>query len=173
MNRYILNDRQVLQKLGLWKWYRSGKVIHWLVNKFKPTSFIELGSDTSYLSELLAVCYPAMKIVAVDKTFRRPEVFTEYDNLAMMQGMSMDVCKTVADKSVGMIYIDCGHEYESVRDDLVHWPAKLLPGGIICGHDYGCRDWPGVKKAVDEFVKAGNLKLNLEDYTNWWISPFS
>lgn len=32
------------------------------------------------------------------------------------------------------------------------WP-RLVPGGVLLFHDYGCSLFPGVKKAADEFLK--------------------
>ncbi len=42
------------------------------------------------------------------------------------------------------------------------WP-KVKPGGIMACHDYLTINWPGVKIAVDEFVR----KRNLETYLTW------
>ena len=35
------------------------------------------------------------------------------------------------------VFIDGDHSYEAVREDLAAWEAKLVPGGIIAGHDFG------------------------------------
>ena len=37
---------------------------------------------------------------------------------------------------VDMIYIDAGHDYESVSADLKRWPQLLRDGGILVGDDY-------------------------------------
>ena len=50
------------------------------------------------------------------------------------------------------VFIDANHSYEHVCADIDAWMTKVLPDGMIAGHDYynNPSDWPGVKKAVDE-----------------------
>ena len=51
-----------------------------------------------------------------------------------------------------MIYVDAGHDYVSVASDLqCFWPC-LIPGGVLFGDDYADA-WPGLKKAVQDFVE--------------------
>ena len=49
--------------------------------------------------------------------------------------------------------------YEGCLHDLTRSLEVLKPGGILFGDDYGDKK-PGVKKAVDEFIKAKGFKLN-------------
>lgn len=59
-----------------------------------------------------------------------------------------------------VIYIDAGHEYESVLLDITLFWRLLKPGGVMIMDDY---QWPGVRQAIDEFfsdchVEVGNLQ---------------
>ena len=54
---------------------------------------------------------------------------------------------------VDMVFVDGGHDYESVRLDIEAWVPKVRPGGIVAFHDYG----PGGKydiKAIKDVVDA-------------------
>jgi predicted O-methyltransferase YrrM/SAM-dependent methyltransferase len=49
------------------------------------------------------------------------------------------------------ILIDGKHDLLHVMQDLL-WTRQLLPGGIVCLHDFSCR-YPGVKRAVRSFLR--------------------
>lgn len=55
------------------------------------------------------------------------------------------------DGVLDFVYLDADHSETGVANDLCHWSAKVREGGIIAGHDYGHRDFPGVKRAVDRY----------------------
>jgi hypothetical protein len=66
-----------------------------------------------------------------------------------------------------VMYIDGSHEYQAVKMDLETFRPLLKPGGIMWGDDYSS-NWPGVKKAVDEFALQENLRLTVIG-DNWII----
>jgi|SRR5215831_408521 len=53
---------------------------------------------------------------------------------------------------VDMVFIDGDHRYETVVKDIKKAFELLRPSGLICGHDYGEKGWPGVKRAVTELI---------------------
>lgn len=50
------------------------------------------------------------------------------------------------------IFIDAGHDYDSVMNDIIAWRPLLAEGGMFMGHDYHPNTNPEVVKAVDELV---------------------
>lgn len=46
-------------------------------------------------------------------------------------------------------FVDACHDQEAVAKDLMAWPGKIMPGGILAMHDYGTWKCPGVKIEVD------------------------
>src|SRR5690242_17204770 len=52
--------------------------------------------------------------------------------------------------SFDMIFIDAMHRYEDVKADILRWWPRVNQGGVLCMHDYGHGDFPGVKQAADE-----------------------
>jgi len=80
-----------------------------------------------------------------------------------IKGRSVDVAKTFADGSLDFVFIDAGHSYEDVRDDLEAWYPKVREGGIMSGHDYAEYQDFGVIQAVDEFALAHGYKVELTD----------
>jgi hypothetical protein len=77
---------------------------------------------------------------------------------------SVEAAANVPDHSFDFVYIDARHDYESVKEDLQAWCAKVRPGGILAGHDYVDGDLPQgefyVKSAVDEFFGARDIPVH-------------
>ncbi len=69
------------------------------------------------------------------------------------------------------VFIDADHSYEGCRKDIEAWSKKLRPGGLLSGHDYDNVEFPqwGVKRAVDEYVAAHSLELDLGDNFTWFV----
>ena len=65
------------------------------------------------------------------------------------------------------VYIDGNHTYPMVVKDLKFYYPLIKKGGFLCGDDYG---WTspdcqlGPKPAVDQFVKAKNLKHEIHNH---------
>lgn len=51
-----------------------------------------------------------------------------------------------------LIFIDGDHRYDEVKNDICNGLRFIKSGGIISGHDYSHKTWPGVKQAVDELL---------------------
>lgn len=66
-----------------------------------------------------------------------------------------------------LVFLDADHSYEAVRDDIWAWALHVKPGGILCGHDYGVKAFPGVKRAVDEIF--GEQNVNVVGRCIWWV----
>jgi predicted O-methyltransferase YrrM len=66
-----------------------------------------------------------------------------------------------------LVFIDGDHRYEEVLGDISRALSFVRPGGTIAGHDYRHKDWPGVKRAVDEAVEGFMLEHSI-----WWtVAP--
>lgn len=63
---------------------------------------------------------------------------------------------------VDVVYIDAGHDYDSVKADLDAWKDKAKV--FLCGHDYE-RRFQGVINAVNEYKKPDKVFSD----TSWLI----
>jgi hypothetical protein len=74
---------------------------------------------------------------------------------------SEEAARRLPDATLDWVYIDGDHQYEFARQDLAVYAAKVRPGGFLTGDDYIDGGWwqGGVKRAVDEFVRAGGGTL--------------
>lgn len=67
-----------------------------------------------------------------------------------------------------MIFVDAGHTYEEVKEDL-KWEEALADDGVFCGHDYKHPSgvWEGVGRAVDEKFGVNNVTCPFD--THIWV----
>jgi predicted O-methyltransferase YrrM len=73
------------------------------------------------------------------------------------------------------VFLDGDHSYSGVVADISAWASKIKPRGLLCGHDYYAdfkeRPFPKieVRRAVDEFVAAAGLQLELGGDMTWFV----
>ena len=76
------------------------------------------------------------------------------------------VAKSWTGQSVGLLWIDGDHRYESVRLDLDSWYPHVVSGGIIAFHD---SDDEGVRRTIGEAIDAGKVeRLGREGALSWF-----
>jgi len=90
-----------------------------------------------------------------------------YNNKTFIIKKSEDALQDVPDK-LDFIYIDGNHEYEYVKKDIQLWYPKIVDGGYIGGHDFNM-NFPGVVKAVREFVRKNNITNRWYHHNDWLI----
>lgn len=72
-------------------------------------------------------------------------------------------------RAFDLAYIDAAHDAQSVANDLRAYSRLVAPGGVLCGHDYGHRRFPGVQQEVDRWAREQNLALQLHPETVWSV----
>ena len=75
------------------------------------------------------------------------------DKAIICRGLTKEMANLVRDESLGLLYLDAGHDYDSVMNDLVTWYPKVVKGGVIAGHDF-LNPAYGVHQAVMEFAQS-------------------
>jgi predicted O-methyltransferase YrrM len=79
------------------------------------------------------------------------------DNIVPLRGFSAEVRKTwPSERKIDFLWIDGDHSYEGVKRDIDDWLPLVKNNCFVCFHDY--REYPGVKKAVDEKILEGEIK---------------
>ena len=58
-------------------------------------------------------------------------------------------------------FLDGGHDYETVKNDLNNCIEVVNKNGTILCDDYNLSYAPGVKKAIDEFVANNGFKCDI------------
>jgi hypothetical protein len=84
-------------------------------------------------------------------TSKNSDPFDRKDNfLRILPMRSKEAAGMYPEKSLDFVFIDAGHTYDEVRWDIDTWLPKIKKGGVIAGHDFGSKSFPGVEKAVRE-----------------------
>ena len=79
----------------------------------------------------------------------------------LIKGNSNQVLKKIDMSKIDFVFLDGGHEYNTVMNDLNSCIDVLRFNGSILCDDYNLGSAPGVKKAIDEFVKTNNFKCEI------------
>ena len=82
-------------------------------------------------------------------------------NVNIIKGNSNDILKKINLDGIDYVFLDGGHKYETVRNDLENLTQILNNNGAILCDDYDLSYAPGVKKAIDEYVINGNYNLKI------------
>jgi hypothetical protein len=79
-------------------------------------------------------------------------------NIKILRSTS-GILRTFDDDYLDWGYVDGNHSYLGVKHDLEILRNKVKNGGIIMGHDYLIPRFQGVVKAVNQFCRENNLKI--------------
>ena len=82
------------------------------------------------------------------------------ENVHLIKGNSNKILKKIDMSKIDYVFLDGGHDYDTVKNDLECCGLVLEKNGTILCDDYNLGSAPGVKKAIDEFVNFN--KLNCE-----------
>ena len=83
------------------------------------------------------------------------------DQVHLIKGNSNQVLKKMDMSKIDFVFLDGGHQYNTVVNDLNSCMDVLKFNGSILCDDYNLGSAPGVKKAIDEFVKTNNFKCEI------------
>ena len=82
-------------------------------------------------------------------------------NVHLIVGNSNKVLKKIDMSKIDYVFLDGGHDYETVKNDLNNCIEVINKNGTILCDDYNLSYAPGVRKAIDEFVKINNFKCDI------------
>jgi len=83
------------------------------------------------------------------------------DQVHLIKGNSNQVVKKMDMSKIDFVFLDGGHQYNTVVNDLNSCIDVLKFNGSILCDDYNLGSAPGVKKAIDEFVKNNNFNCKI------------
>ena len=97
--------------------------------------------------------YSALAVQDLLKKYRQ--------NVEIITGNTNEELKNLNLKNIEYIFIDGGHDFETVKNDLYFCSKFLKSGGTILCDDYDLSQAPGVKQAIDEFISKNDCKFSI------------
>ncbi len=83
------------------------------------------------------------------------------DNIHLIKGNSNKILREIEMRKIDYVFLDGGHEYNTVKNDLECCKEVILNNGVVLCDDYDLSYAPGVKKAIDEFIEINNFKYSI------------
>jgi predicted O-methyltransferase YrrM len=82
-------------------------------------------------------------------------------NIHLIKGNSNNLLKKMEMSKIDYVFLDGGHAYETVKNDLESCIPVINNNGTILCDDYDLSYAPGVKKAIDEFIEIYKYKIKI------------
>ena len=82
-------------------------------------------------------------------------------NINIIKGDSKVVLPKIDLSDINYVFLDGGHSYHTVINDLTNCKIVIENNGVILCDDYDLSYAPGVKKAIDEFVDSEQYDIKI------------
>ena len=137
------------------KW-KSDLIDFFSDDKYKNMNVLEVGSSLGASTHILSHLF--REVTALDNLAIRHEKSKELNkNRDNIIYKVMDVYSQQWDfENMDVVFIDCVHDYQHVKQDINNSIINF-DNPILVFDDYGL--FPEIKKAVDEYIEEGKLKL--------------
>ena len=90
------------------------------------------------------------------------DLLNKFDqNVHLIKGNSNKLLQKIDMSKIDYVFLDGGHAYETVKNDLYYSKAVLDNNGTILCDDYNLSYAPGVKRAIEEFIADNNFKSEI------------
>lgn len=131
----------------------------------------EIGVNRGLYAQTMFENNPGLKLYLVDNWAserRRSNMAEALDrtneyNAEVMEMTSLEAAQQFQSEALDFVFIDAGHTYKDVKEDLEAWTPKVRKGGIVSGHDY--YEFPsgrgGVIPAVNEYIAEHGYALHI------------
>ena len=83
------------------------------------------------------------------------------NNITLLKGNSNIILKKIDMSKIDYVFLDGGHDYSTVSNDLLNCIEVIKNNGTVLCDDYDLSYAPGVKKAIDEFVSNNKFKCQI------------
>jgi predicted O-methyltransferase YrrM len=155
--------------------------LYWLADQAtRHHCIVEIGSYLGRSTYALAAHTPGI-VIAIDDWLGPRDMKCDKENLlARFEDNLAPFLRTgktlffianhrgwIPDTCPDMVFIDGDHRYENVKADILMWKEKMMPDGLLCGHDFD--SCPGVAQAVKELLPGYDIVKDCDI----WVAPLT
>ena len=83
------------------------------------------------------------------------------NNFSLIKGNSNEILKKIDMSKIDYVFLDGGHDYSTVINDLNCCKEVIENNGTVLCDDYDLSYAPGVRKAIDEFTSKYHFKCSI------------
>ena len=83
------------------------------------------------------------------------------NNFSLIKGNSNEILKKIDMSKIDYVFLDGGHDYSTVINDLNCCKEVIDNNGTVLCDDYDLSYAPGVRKAIDEFTLKHDFKCTI------------
>ena len=83
------------------------------------------------------------------------------NNFSLIKGNSNDILKKIDMSKIDYVFLDGGHDYSTVINDLNCCKEVIENNGTVLCDDYDLSYAPGVRKAIEEFTSKYDFKCSI------------
>ena len=83
------------------------------------------------------------------------------NNVHLIKGNSNKILSKIDMSKIDYVFLDGGHEYNTVLNDLNCCFDVINNNGTVLCDDYDLQQAPGVRKAIDEFIKKNSFNCSI------------
>ena len=122
----------------------------------------EIIPNTNFSNPLKTIWYKYIKredpysLISVQNLLKK---FKE--NVHLIKGNSNKILKKMDMSKIDYVFLDGGHEYGTVMNDLNCCLDVIKNNGTVLCDDYDLTYAPGVRKSIDEFIKKYNFNCEI------------
>lgn len=151
-------DNLIGVEVGVWKGDNALSIAEYL--KPKLLILVDAWNETveagnaQHMNEINQSDYDESQEGHLLHTYRN---FANATNVVIIRGLSTLVAELLIG-NFDFVYIDAGHCYESIKNDIKFWSPLVREGGVLGGHDY---NMDGIETAVREAFKDTSNKISI------------
>ena len=176
LNEVLIKRPKVFLEVGVFHGVTARNICE-LLNKLHGDDFKYIGLDlfeenfenkdevipnTKFSNPLKTIYFKFIKRLDPYSKKAVEDLLKKYkNNFSLIKGNSNEILKKIDMSKIDYVFLDGGHDYLTVINDLNCCKEVIDNNGTVLCDDYDLSYAPGVRKAIDEFTLKHDFKCTI------------